>query len=263
MSIRKPNIVPINDHVWLLDDHVATCYVVAGKKKAMIIDTSVGICNIKDVAQSLTQLPLICVNTHGHIDHVGGNWSFDCAYMNLLDLPTAYDVSDDLRSKLVRQGQSLLNQQSLKEILPPFINVEDGQVFDLGDLLIKAIHFPGHTPGSIVLLDEQDKALFAGDGIVEQLWLQLPESLSVKTQIASMEKLRPLRDSFDKILHGHAQNAFGIELYDTMYEALCDHENGNTEGDFAYEWHGHTSMAHPYCSNKRCIVYKQNIHGLQ
>ena len=35
-ELRVPNIIPINDHVWLLDDnHAATCYVVAGTKQAL------------------------------------------------------------------------------------------------------------------------------------------------------------------------------------------------------------------------------------
>jgi glyoxylase-like metal-dependent hydrolase (beta-lactamase superfamily II) len=71
-ELRKPKIVPINDHVWLLDDHhQATCYVVAGTKLAAVIDTSIGLANIREAAESLTSFPLICINAHGHEDHTG------------------------------------------------------------------------------------------------------------------------------------------------------------------------------------------------
>ena len=84
LKLRKPEILPINDHIWLLDDnHEATCYVVAGRERALIIDTSIGLCNIRETAEALTSLPLICVNTHGHGDHIGGNWAFEKAFMNL------------------------------------------------------------------------------------------------------------------------------------------------------------------------------------
>ncbi len=43
-QLRKPNVIPINDHVWLLDDNYeASCYVVSGTKQTAVIDTSVGL----------------------------------------------------------------------------------------------------------------------------------------------------------------------------------------------------------------------------
>ena len=248
-ELRIPNVIPINDHVWLLDDnHAATCYVVAGAKQAAVIDTSLGMSNIRAVAEALTPLPLICINTHGHGDHMGGNWAFDKAYMNLADLPLAEESINH------PEMQAAMKQFGIK--FPPFENIEDGQVFDLGGVELEVIHFPGHTAGEIVLLDRKDRILFAGDGMVQHLWLQLEESLPVRTQIESMERLLPLRDQFDTILHGHCQAPCGIELFDTMLSALKDLEAGNTENDINYEYFGQVCKAHPYQPDDRRIVYK-------
>ena len=114
-------------------------------------------------------------------------------------------------------------------------------------------------PGEIVLLDRQDRVLFSGDGILEHLWLQLPESLSVAAQIESMKRLLPLRDSFDVILHGHCRQPAGIELFDTLLSALEDLAKGNTADDIDYAWFGQVSKAHPYQPNDRRIVYKDSI----
>ena len=238
-ELRIPNVIPINDHVWLLDDnHAATCYVVAGAKQAAVIDTSLGMSNIRAVAEALTPLPLICINTHGHGDHMGGNWAFDKAYMNLADLPLAEESINH------PEMQAAMKQFGIK--FPPFENIEDGQVFDLGGVELEAIHFPGHTAGEIVLLDRKDRILFSGD---------------VRTQIESMERLLPLRDQFDTILHGHCQAPCGIELFDTMLSALKDLETGNTENDIDYEWFGQISKAHPYQPDDRRIVYKNQPQG--
>ena len=253
-QLRKPNVIPINDHVWLLDDnHEATCYVVAGTKLAAVIDTAIGLCNIRETAESLTSLPLVCINTHGHEDHMGGNWSFDKAYMNLADLPLAegWINHPDAQEAMKQFGVSY----------PPFEHVEDGCVFDLGGVELEVIYLPGHTAGEIVLLDRKDRMIFAGDGIIQHLWLQLDESLPVRTQIQSMERLLPLRNSFDTILNGHNQTPYGVELFDTLLEALKDLDAGNTAGDLDYEWFGHISKAHPYQPEDRRIVYKEQRTG--
>ncbi len=248
-QLRKPEIIPVNDHIWLLDDHhEATCYVVAGNTQAMVIDTSIGFCNIREIAESLTSLPLVLVNTHGHIDHVGGNWGFEAAYMNLADLKVAEEDYGIPRLRETIRANGL--------VFPPFTHVEDGHIFDLGGLELQVFYLPGHTAGEIALLDRKDRILFSGDGIVEQLWLQLPESQPVKTQIEGMERLRRYRDSFDTILHGHSDAPMGAELFDTMLDALKDLEAGNTEHDVDYEWLGHVSKAHPFQPDGRKIVYK-------
>lgn len=179
---------------------------------------------------------------------MGGNWAFEKAYMNLADLPLTEETIN------MPQMQAAMKQFGIS--FPPFENIEDGQVFDLGGVELEAIHFPGHTAGEIVLLDRKDRILFAGDGMVQHLWLQLEESLPVKTQIESMERLLPLKDQFDTILHGHCQAPCGIELFDTMLAALKDLEAGNTENDIDYECFGQVFRAHPYQPEDRRIVYK-------
>jgi len=248
-EFREPIISQVNDHIWLLDDnHEATMYLVAGTEQAMVIDTSIGLCNVREVVEKLTDLPLICVNTHGHGDHMGGNWCFDKAYMNLADLPIAEESIN------WPEVQEALKKFNLR--YPEFEHIEDGQIFDLGGLSLEAIYLPGHTPGEIVLLDQKDRILFSGDGIIEHLWLQLDHSLPVKTQIGSMKRLQERRGEFDTILHGHCQKSAGAELFDTLLAALNDLDAGNTADDIDYEWHGNVSKAHPYQPNDRRIVYK-------
>ena len=248
-ELRSPNVSKINDHIFLMDDHQdATWYVVSGKDRAVVIDTSVGMSNVRREAEKVTDRPLTLINTHGHGDHIGGNWSFEKAYMNPADLPVA---------------EANLNRGALYEArekyglrFPDFEPLADGQVFDLGGVTLEVIFFPGHTPGEIVLLDREDRALFTGDGLLEHLWLQMDESLPVEVQIRSMERLIPLKDQFDMILHGHCREPFGMELFDTLLASLRDLAAGNTANDIDYPWRDRVSRAYPYQPNDRRIVHK-------
>ena len=248
IELLKPTITPVNDHIWLLNDRdMATCYVVAGKERAMVIDTMMGFVDVRREAEALTGLPLICVNTHGHSDHIGGNWAFDEAWMHPADLS---DVESFLAMPEVQEA---IRENGLR--YPEFRPISDQQVFDLGGLQIEAWYMPGHTPGGVVLLDRVDRMLFTGDAIIEQIWMQLSESQPISELIAGLERLRPLRGAYDVILHGHARGPEGADLYDELLAAAIELEAGHTEGDEDYTWFGGTCRAHPYGKPPRRIVY--------
>ncbi len=67
---ERIKVKKLNDHIYLMDDNgEATGYLVVGEKKALVIDTMNGYANVYDVVRTLTDLPLMVVNTHGHCDH--------------------------------------------------------------------------------------------------------------------------------------------------------------------------------------------------
>ena len=56
-------------------------YLIVGPKKAILIDTGFGVGNLKALCDKLAGgKEIICVNTHHHLDHVGGNLWFDKVY---------------------------------------------------------------------------------------------------------------------------------------------------------------------------------------
>ena len=186
-QFHTPDIIKVNNRVWLLNDcDEATGYLIEGKDCACVIDTMTGFVNVRAEVEKLTDKPLLLINTHGHSDHVGGNWSFDKAFFHPADLPVAKEA---LSHPVYMEARERFNLR-----YPDFLPLSDGQIFSLGGLELQAYLFPGHTPGEIVLLDRKDRILFSGDGVLEQLWLQLPESLSVKEQKKSMERLLPFRN---------------------------------------------------------------------
>ena len=50
---------------------------IIGNSSALLVDTGYGFENYPDIIRKITPLPLQIINTHGHLDHAGGNYRFD------------------------------------------------------------------------------------------------------------------------------------------------------------------------------------------
>src|SRR5262245_56795653 len=61
-------------------------YLILGSQRALLFDTGLGIGNIREVVDQLTRLPITVLNSHTHIDHIGGNSQFSV----ILGTDTAY-----------------------------------------------------------------------------------------------------------------------------------------------------------------------------
>ena len=151
----------------------AISYLLAGEERAVLVDTGTGIGNIRAVTEQLTKLPVSVVNTHEHYDHVGGNHLF--AEVAVCDNASALAVL----AAGVENSQLLgyVSNEDLWKPLPggldkrtwtipplePTTLLHDGEVIDLGGRQLEVIETPGHSPGSICLLDPHRRLLLTGD----------------------------------------------------------------------------------------------------
>lgn len=60
-----------------------------------------------------------------------------------------------------RLYESVLDKSGTGKISP----IKEGDVIDLGDRPLKIIDLPGHTPGSIAVLDVKNRVLISGDSV--------------------------------------------------------------------------------------------------
>jgi hydroxyacylglutathione hydrolase len=97
------------------------------------------------------------LNTHGHADHVLANQRL----RQMLSVPTCMHELDDqfFSQKAVREES--LREFGLPSSEPVDIKLKDGDVLEVGNLKIRVIHTPGHTPGSVCYLVNGN--LFTGD----------------------------------------------------------------------------------------------------
>ncbi len=99
------------------------------------------------------------INTHMHVDH-----SFGVAYVKRhYGVPLEAHVDDEfLSSKLPVQAKAfgIDSDVDAVEIDRP---VRDGDTIKIGNEELKAIHVPGHSPGSLVLYSPGSNWMISGD----------------------------------------------------------------------------------------------------
>ena len=75
-------IIQINSNTWRIEDNGVRMFLLAGDEKALLIDSGMQVHYARDIAQSLTPLPVELLNTHADMDHTGSNEQFESFYMH-------------------------------------------------------------------------------------------------------------------------------------------------------------------------------------
>ena len=65
------------------------CYLLRGRERSLLIDTGLGICDIRQAVDRLTDRPVAAVATHIHWDHIGGHRYFPEFYAHEAELKLA------------------------------------------------------------------------------------------------------------------------------------------------------------------------------
>ena len=209
-------IIKINENTWRIEDSGVRFFLLAGEKKALLIDSGMTIHNAKEIARELTDLPIELLNTHADIDHIGSNDEFDSFYMNPAEASNYYNTNQ-------RTGT--------------MIPINDGDVIDLGGRELEIITLPGHTPGSIAVLDKKNRVLISGDPIQDGNIFMFGVQREMHAYVLSLEKLEKYKDRFDTIYPSHGTFPVKPELIDALHEGAMRILAGEIEGSEA-EMHG-------------------------
>ena len=81
------NIIQMNENTWRIEDGGVRFFLLTGTEKALLIDSGMMIQNAKEIAESLTDLPIELLNTHADRDHICSNEEFASFYMHPAEEP--------------------------------------------------------------------------------------------------------------------------------------------------------------------------------
>lgn len=239
--IREPHAVRLmRANLWL----------VRGRDRDLLVDTGMAVASLRAAIAPLVRNPLVLFTTHTHIDHIGGHHEFadhaeilvHPAEARLLADPwprwtLSYDsFTPHDRAELKAAGFDtdgwLIDALPSPDYDPstyvlrgvePSRLIDEGEVVDLGDRRFTVLHLPGHSPGSMALLEEATGTLIAGDAVYDGIIVDTTPFAHVPTYLRTMRRLRELPV---RVVHGGHRESFGRERLVEICDAYLASRGG-------------------------------------
>jgi glyoxylase-like metal-dependent hydrolase (beta-lactamase superfamily II) len=128
------------------------------------------------VLASITGLPVICLLTHAHYDHIGGAHEFSDRRAHALEAATLANPTPE-----ATQWGGWLTADAFRRFPTPGYDfsryaitsapasgfLEDAAEIDFGGRTVKLMHTPGHSPGHVSVLEPSTRTLFTSDALYD------------------------------------------------------------------------------------------------
>ena len=224
---------------------------VTGSRAALLIDSGVGLGGgaLYEYVRGLVgdEKPLYCACTHGHPTALGAAGRFERAYLNRRDWPLAASFGLDSDARLgimldlageIPQLRDFARESFRANTDTVFIDYGDGFTFDLGDISVRALSLPGHTPGSMLLWCPDEDWLFSGGAIAQHLSLKTLDRDGLRRYITDARRVCRLLSGSTVIHPDSAVPAVGVgelrDLIDACGEILAGKTLNDIPGESNY-----------------------------
>ena len=201
-------IIKINNNTWRFEDDGVRFFLLCGKEKAALVDTGMNTPNAREMAEGLTDLPIVLINTHADPDHISGNAAFDEFYMSPAE-------EDNYRHN---GGKGTI------------IPVKEGDMIELGDRPLRIIDIPGHTPGSIAILDEKYRVLISGDSVEDGNVFMFGIYRNIDLYIESLRHLAKYDGQYDEVYAMHGSIPVKPDITGKLIEGAEQIRRGEAKG---------------------------------
>ena len=212
-------------------------YLILGDSRAIIFDAGTGQRDIREVVETLTDLPITFIPSHLHYDHIGNEVIFEKTA--LVDLPHLRSRATNNRLPLTRfehlgevEGYSL-PELKISEWLSP------NETIDLGNRLLLVLYTPGHTEDSISLFDQESGYLFSGDFLYPgPLYGFLPNS-NMGDYLQGAQTIESVSGNSLRVFGAHRDDSTGVpelslETVIQLQDTLNAIQSGALKSDGTY-----------------------------
>lgn len=248
----------INDNITVIRSLTGEIlYLVEGRKRAVLIDTSLGIRGLAEYVRSLTSKPLTVLLTHGHVDHAPGAVEFDTVYLNHRDLELykRHCLLEERKGYIMTCLGEQFELFDETELLKPepekeFLDLKDGMEFDLGGVRIQVQEMPGHTKGSVVFLIPEARVLILGDACNNSTFLFDEDAGTVTEYLKTLEIVeQKLRGMYDKVYLSHPVMEVDSDIIENMIEVCKEILTGESD-DLPFTFMGKQALIAKTCNQR-------------
>ena len=179
----------------------ANLYRIEGRDFDIQLDFGVGVRSLTEVSPA-TGHPVLAIASHAHVDHVGSFHEYGRRAGHPIEARTFAEMDDagTLASTFVNIEDALtalpspdwtMSRYRLRPApLTEFLG--EGDVVDLGNRKFTVLLLPGHSPGSIALLDEHNGEFFSADAIYDEGLVDDIPGADVESYLRTMHRLASL-----------------------------------------------------------------------
>ncbi|MBE6899259.1 MAG: MBL fold metallo-hydrolase [Ruminococcaceae bacterium] len=205
------------------------CYLLIGTKKALLIDTGLGVGDISSEIGKITDKPVIAVPSHVHWDHIGGLRYYPEFYVHELEkdwIDGNFPLSNEFVYKMLVKDNDLTDVIKVDDYAvfrgKPSGVLKDGDIIDLGGRKIKVLHTPGHSPGHLCFFEEETGYLFTGDLIYKGTLFANYESTDPEKYFESVRKIAEL--PIKRVFPAHHSLDISTEIVFEVLDGLTEIE---------------------------------------
>ena len=211
MEEKMFEIIETEEKTWRIEIPMVRAWLFAGEEKALLVDTTAAHGDILAAVRTVTDLPVTLLNTHSDPDHIASNDCFDTALMH-------EDEIDRYRSK---SGEHFAAPKAVRE----------GERIDLGGRVFEVLHIPGHTPGSIALLDRERRLLVSGDTVSAGPIFLFGPGRDIPLFRKTLYRLKEMSGEFDTIYTSHGPFSAGPEQIENQIRCLEECQKGTVPAE--------------------------------
>lgn len=223
--------ITLIDEPWIKPFFRCNLWHVRGSQHDLLVDFGLGAVPLRRHVALLADRDIVGVASHTHFDHIGAASEFDCCHVHSAEAHILAEPDN------ARTLADMFVNDEMFDALPPepyahcgykiaapakIMQLEDGDMIDLGNRQFEVIHTPGHSPGGIALWEAASETLISGDLIYDGPLIEDTWHSDMTDYAKSMRRLNALPV---RVVHGgHFPSFSGDRLHVMIDDWLRHHD---------------------------------------
>ncbi|MDO5444805.1 MAG: MBL fold metallo-hydrolase [Eubacteriales bacterium] len=195
----------IADNFWCFEQSGVRSFLFTGTEQAIAVDALHG-GDLLSHIRKITDNPVKLILTHSDQDHTGCAYQFDRAYLH----PSEF---------------SRFSEKYEKQI--PLCPIREGEIEDIGSFRFEVLLLPGHTPGSIALLERGKRFIISGDTVQTGPIYMFGNGRSMSAYNHSLRYLKQYESEADLFYSSHHKLTVPYSAVDQLIDLSLHVLSGN------------------------------------